>query len=186
MQEPTRLALGYLIVTGTTTAPQAAELVRGLLEIVPRVLTLMTPNAARVIAARDLSAVEGNRLIESYFDEAILPRPPAGLVVVAPCSFNSLNKLAAGIADNLALSVVAEAIGRRTPVVVAPSFNAALLGHPRALASMTTLRAWGISVIDPEDDGSGPRLASTNVIMAEATRVVDDWRPGPVSSAIAP
>ena len=51
---------------------------------------------------------------------------------MAPCDFNSLNKLAQGIADNLALSVVAEAIGRRTPVAVAISVNAPLWAHPRA------------------------------------------------------
>jgi hypothetical protein len=50
--------------------------------------------------------------------------PPRGVVLFAPCSCNSLNKLAHGIADNLALSVVAEAIGRGTPVIVGPSLNA--------------------------------------------------------------
>ena len=114
------LDLAYLVVTGTTTAPLAIDLVRSMLELVPRVLTLTTPNARRVIAPRDLSSIPGNQLVESYFDAAILPRPPDGLVIVAPCSFNSLNKLAGGIADNLALSLTAEAIGRGTPVIVAP------------------------------------------------------------------
>ena len=178
----TPLEAAYLIVTGTTTAPLAAELVRGLLRLLPRVLTLMTPNAARVVAARDLSAIEGNQLIESYFDPAILPRPPLGLVVVAPCSFNSLNKLAAGIADNLALSIVAEAIGRGTPVLVAPSLNAPLLRHPQAQRSLRSLREWGITLIDPQDDGSGPRMAPTDVILAEVTRRLAD--PGRSQTAL--
>jgi phosphopantothenoylcysteine synthetase/decarboxylase len=164
------LELAYLIVTGTTTAPRAVELVQGLLRLVPRVLTLATPNAAQVMAPRDLSVIPGNRLVESYFDEAILPRPPDGLVLVAPCSFNSLNKLAAGIADNLALSLTAEAIGRLTPVIVALSLNAPLLRHPRATASIAALRDWGVSVIDPFDSGDGPRLAATDVILAEVKR----------------
>ena len=139
----TRLELAYLVVTGTTTAPLAAEMVQALLELVPAVITLATPNAAQVVTPRDLAAIPGNRLVESYFDAAILPRPPDGLVLVAPCSFNSLNKLAAGIADNLALSVTAEAIGRGTPVIVAPSLNAPLLRHPRAADSIATLRDVG-------------------------------------------
>src|SRR5436189_3567755 len=106
----------------------------------PRVITLTTPNAGRVIAPRDLSSIPGNRFVESYFDAAILPRPPDGLVLVAPCSFNSLNKLAAGIADNLPLSIAAEAIGRQTPVIVAPSLNAPLLRHPIAQQSLRALR----------------------------------------------
>jgi phosphopantothenoylcysteine synthetase/decarboxylase len=171
------LELAYLIVTGTTTAPRAAEMVRGLLELVPRVITIATPNAAQVVAPRDLSSIPGNRLVESYFDAAILPRPPDGLVLVAPCSFNSLNKLAAGIADNLALSVVAEAIGRGTPVIVAPSLNAPLLRHPRAVSSIAALRQWGVAVVDPTDAGDGPRLAPNEVLMAEVQRRLAGYAP---------
>jgi phosphopantothenoylcysteine synthetase/decarboxylase len=164
------LDLAYLIISGTTTASRAPELVAGLRSRFPRVLTLMTPNAAQVVSPRDLSTIEGNQLVESYFDPAILPRPPFGLVLFAPCSFNSLNKLAAGIADNLALSVVAEAIGRGTPVIVAPSLNQPLLDHPVASKSLATLADWGVVIVPPEDHGEGPRLAPTNVIMAEVDR----------------
>ena len=167
------LELAYLIVTGTTTAPRAVELVQGLLNVLPRVITIPTPNAARVISPRDLSAMPGNQLVESYFDAAILPRPPDGLVLVAPCSFNSLNKLAAGIADNLALSLTAEAIGRGTPVVVAVSVNPPLWRHPRCATSTATLREWGVSVVPPVDSGDGLRLAPSSVILAEVARRLD-------------
>jgi phosphopantothenoylcysteine decarboxylase / phosphopantothenate---cysteine ligase len=83
------------------------------------------------------------------------------VVLFAPCSFNSLNKLAHGIADNLALSIVAEAIGRRTPVFVAPSLNQPLLDHPMAQSSLRTLPGWGVTIVPPVDAGDGPRLAST-------------------------
>src|SRR5262249_17320197 len=88
------LELAYLIVSCTTTAARAPEIVRGLLGIAPRVVTIATPNARQVIAPRELSVIEGNSVVESYFEEVILPRPPLGLLLVAPCSFNSLNKLA--------------------------------------------------------------------------------------------
>jgi phosphopantothenoylcysteine decarboxylase/phosphopantothenate--cysteine ligase len=167
---PLSVNLAYLVVTGTTTAPLARELVHGMVERFSSVLTLMTPHAARVIAPRDLSVLPGNRLVESYFDAAILPRPPDGLVLVAPCSFNSLNKLAAGIADNLALSLTAEAIGRGTPVLVALSLNPPLFRHPRTAESIARLRSWGVSVIEPEDTGEGLRLAALEVILGEVDR----------------
>jgi len=170
------LGLAYLIVTGTTTAPLARELVQGLLGIVRQVLTLATPNASRVIAPRDLSTIPGNQLVESYFDAAILPRPPDGLVLVAPCSFNSLNKLATGVADNLALSLTAEAIGRGTPVVLALSVNPPLYRHPRTALSMATLREWGVSVLEPVDTSEGLRLAPTEAILAVAARRLAAYR----------
>jgi phosphopantothenoylcysteine synthetase/decarboxylase len=161
------LTLAYLIVTGTTTAPRASELVAGLLAHFETVITIATPHAARVVAPRDLSSIPGNRLVESYFDQAILPRPPDGLVLVAPCSFNSLNKLAAGIADNLALSLTAEAIGRGTPVLAALSLNPPLYRHPRTAESIATLRSWGVTVLEPVDTGDGLRLAPTDAILDE-------------------
>src|SRR5208282_230480 len=112
-------------------------------------------------APRELADIAGVRVVESYFDLAIRPRPPRGVVLFAPCSFNSLNKLAHGIADNLALSVAAEAIGRGAPVIVGPSLNQPLLDHPQAQASLRTLPAWGVTIVPPVDEGEGPRLAPT-------------------------
>jgi len=145
-----RFDLVYLVLSGTTTAARCPEILHGLLR-------LGFP-----------AAVEGVRVVESYFDAAIRPRPPRGVVLFAPCSFNSLNKLAAGIADSLALSLVAEAIGRRTPVIVAPSLNQPLLDHPAAQASLATLAGWGVEIVPPVDDGRGPVLAATKQLLGAA------------------
>jgi phosphopantothenoylcysteine decarboxylase len=152
----------YLLISGTTTAARCPEIAAGLAGLgFPTVIAIPTPNASRVLALRELADVPGAQVVESYFDLAIRPRPPFGVVLFAPCSFNSLNKLAHGIADSLALSVAAEAIGRRTPVIVAPSLNQPLLEHPVAQASLGTLPGWGITVVPPLDQGEGPRLAPT-------------------------
>ena len=157
-----RYDIAYLIVSGTTTAARCPEILRGLLGLgFSTVICIPTPNAARTIAPRELADVEGAQVVQSYFDLAIRPRPPRGVVLFAPCSFNSLNKLAHGIADSLALSVVAEAIGRGTPVIVGPSLNQPLLDHPQAQASLRTLPTWGVTVVPMADEGDGPRLAPT-------------------------
>jgi len=150
----------YLVLSGTTTAARGPELARGLVELgFAAVIAIPTPNAARVLAPFDLAEVAGVQVVESYFDQAIRPRPPRGVVLFAPCTFNSLNKLAHGVADNLALSVVAEAIGRQTPVIVGPSLNAPLLAHPEAQASLAKLERWRVAIVPPVDLGEGPRLA---------------------------
>ena len=154
--------VAYLVLSGTTTAARCPEILRALVTLgFATVIAIPTPNARRVIAPRELADVEGVGVVESYFDLAIRPRPPRGVVLFAPCSFNSLNKLAHGVADSLALSVVAEAIGRGTPVIVAPSLNQPLLDHPVAQASLRTLPGWGVAIVPPIDEGHGPRLAPT-------------------------
>jgi phosphopantothenoylcysteine synthetase/decarboxylase len=161
--------VAYLMLSGTTTAARGPELLRGRVGLgFATVIAIPTPNAARVIAARELADVEGVQVVESYFDLAIRPRPPYGLVMFAPCSFNSLNKLAHGIADNLALSVAAEAIGRGTPVIVGPSLNAPLLNHPEAQTSLKRLPGWGVTIVPPVDEGAGPRLAPTAALLEAA------------------
>ena len=159
----------YLVLSGTTTAARCPEILRGLVGLgFATVIVIPTPNAARVIAARELADVEGVQVVQSYFDLAIRPRPPYGVVMFAPCSFNSLNKLAHGIADNLALSVTAEAIGRGTPVIVGPSLNAPLMNHPEAQASLKRLPSWGVTIVPPVDEGAGPRLAPTAALLEAA------------------
>jgi phosphopantothenoylcysteine synthetase/decarboxylase len=165
-----RFDVAYLVLSGAATAARGPEILRGLVGLgFATVIALPTPNARRTIAPRELAEVVGARVVESYFDLAIRPSPPRGVVLFAPCGFNSLNKLAQGIADNLALSVAAEAIGRQTPVIVAPSLNAPLLAHPQAQASLRLLPQWGVTIVPPVDDGTGPRLAPTEQLM-EAVR----------------
>jgi phosphopantothenoylcysteine synthetase/decarboxylase len=159
--------VAYLVLSGTTTASRCPELLRGLIQLgFGTVIAIPTPNASRVIAGRELADIQGAQVVESYFDLAIRPRPPHGVVLFAPCSFNSLNKLAHGLADNLALSLVAEAIGRRTPVIVGPSLNQPLLEHPVAQASLRTLTAWQVTIVPPVDEGEGPRLAPSSQLLA--------------------
>jgi phosphopantothenoylcysteine synthetase/decarboxylase len=158
--------VAYLVLSGTSTAARGPELLRALVALgFASIIAIPTPNASRVVASRELADVNGIQVVESYFDLAIRPRPPRGVVLFAPCGFNSLNKLAHGIADNLALSVVAEAIGRRTPVIVGPSLNAPLLNHPQAQASLKLLPNWGVTIVPPVDEGEGPRLAPTAALM---------------------
>jgi phosphopantothenoylcysteine synthetase/decarboxylase len=162
--------VAYLVLSGTSTAARCPELLRGLVGLgFTSVIAIPTPNASRVVAPRELADVAGAQVVQSYFDLAIRPRPPRGVVLFAPCSFNSLNKLAHGIADTLALSVVAEAIGRRTPVIVGPSLNAPLLAHPMAQASLRILPEWGVTIVPPVDEGEGPRLAP-NAALLDAVR----------------
>lgn len=159
----------YLLVSGAATARQVPALLTGLFPLFQSVVTVLTPNAQQVVSQRELALVPGHRVVESYFDAAILPRPPDGVTLIAPCSFNTLNKLAAGVADSLALSIAAEAIGRRTPVVVALSLNEPLWRHPRSAESAATLRRWGVDVIDPMPDERGQlTMAPLDVIARHA------------------
>jgi phosphopantothenoylcysteine synthetase/decarboxylase len=155
----------YLMISGAATAHRATEFVAHLSTRHERVITVATPNAMRVISPRDLARIPNNQVVESYFDIRILPRPVPGPVLFAPCNFNSLNKLANGIADNLALSIAAEMIGFGQRVTIALSLNEPLFAHPIVRQSIATLITWGVTVVEPQDAGDGLMMAPSEIVL---------------------
>jgi len=80
-----RFDVAYLVLSGTTTAARCPELLRGLVGLgFSTVVAIPTPNASRVIAPRELADIERVQVVQSYFDLAIRPRPPRGVVLFAP------------------------------------------------------------------------------------------------------
>src|SRR6185312_999603 len=75
--------------------------------------------------------------------------PPADAMVVAPATFNTVNKLAHGSSDTLALGLLNEAVGLRLPMVVVPTPSRGLARHPVFAESVGRLRSWGVRVLFP-------------------------------------
>jgi phosphopantothenoylcysteine synthetase/decarboxylase len=81
--------------------------------------------------------------------------------IVAPATFNTINKLAAGISDNYALTTVAEAIGHGVPTVLVPFVNTAFARRAPFTRSIAQLRDEGIRVIYGRDDAWEPHEPGT-------------------------
>jgi phosphopantothenoylcysteine synthetase/decarboxylase len=86
--------------------------------------------------------------------------PDADAVVVAPATFNTLNKWVAGIADTVASATVSEYLGRSVPMVVAPCVNPDLSRHPTFRRNLQVLAEWGVTVLFDEDAPRTGRMAS--------------------------
>jgi Flavoprotein len=78
------------------------------------------------------------------------PHPKADVIVAAPASANTIAKLALGIADNQAMTVLCESVGS-TPVVVFPRVNAAHARHPAWRHHLEALRRAGVQLVYGED-----------------------------------
>jgi phosphopantothenoylcysteine synthetase/decarboxylase len=81
--------------------------------------------------------------------------------MVAPATFNTINKLALGIADTYPLTVLAEAIGSRAPVVVVPFVNSALASRRPYQEALARLRSEGVRILEGEEDGWLPHPPGT-------------------------
>lgn len=114
------------------------------------VCLVLTPSAARWLEAglTELTKLTGHPVRTAYKlpgQPDILPSPDA--ILVAPATFNTLNKWAQGIADTLALGLVTEAIGLQLPIVALPYLNQAQASHPALGQSVDFLRANGVTVL---------------------------------------
>jgi phosphopantothenoylcysteine synthetase/decarboxylase len=84
------------------------------------------------------------------------PFPPPDAVVVAPATFNTVNKWAAGISDTLALATLNEACGLGVPIAALPCVADALAAHPAYQESLIRLRSMGVRFGAPYSGAPDP------------------------------
>jgi phosphopantothenoylcysteine decarboxylase/phosphopantothenate--cysteine ligase len=131
-------------VTGGIAAYKACELVRLLVKAKHDVVPLVTPGAEQFVAAKTFHALARRPLSEDPYPH--LDR--ADLLVIAPCTANTLAKLAHGLADNL---VTEAALAHHGPVLVAPAMNHRMWSHPATQANAETVRGRGVELIGPDE-----------------------------------
>jgi phosphopantothenoylcysteine synthetase/decarboxylase len=115
------------------------------------VCVIVTPDGTKFLDMTQLEVLTNHPVRVHYKrpDEPdVLPLPDA--FVIAPATFNTVNKLAAGISDTLALGLVNEAVGLGLPIIAVPWPSIQLYRHPVFQRSLAALRQWGVTVlVDP-------------------------------------
>ena len=179
-----RVLLG---VTGGIAAYKAAALASRLVQNGAVLDVVMTADAERFVGAATFAALARRPVHSSLWDrvEAIphiaLARE-ADVVAIVPATANTIAKIALGLADDLLTNVV---LATRAPLVVAPAMNTVMLEHDATRAHLATLRARGVTIVEPEsgflaerEHGAG-RLAAEDALLAAIARALgrrDDLR----------
>ncbi|WP_346536148.1 flavoprotein [Micromonospora sp. DPT] len=119
---------------------------------------IATPSAVDFIDAEAIERLTGHPVRSTYRSSAGTSRslPAADALIIAPATYNSVNKIALGIADNYAMTTIAELIGRRVPTVVVPFVNAALAARAPFQRAIACLRDERVRVLFGADDGWEP------------------------------
>ena len=137
-------------------------------------------SALRFVGAATLEGLTGQRVLTELFEpgaalEHIQLTRWADAVVVCPCTANTLNKFAAGLADDL-VGALFLAHDRAKPFLVAPAMNPAMWQHPATQDSVEKLGRWGVRFISVGEGrtacgevGEG-RLAEAPDIVAARSR----------------
>jgi len=132
------------------------------------VYVIATPEGARWVHATLLAELTGHEVRSQYrLPGEAKSLPPADAIAVAPATFNTVNKLRAGIADNMAVGLLCECLRAGVPIVLAPNVKAVLAEHPAFPASLTELRSWGVHVLEQAPQPQGARMATWDAIFEE-------------------
>jgi phosphopantothenoylcysteine decarboxylase/phosphopantothenate--cysteine ligase len=179
-----------LIVAGGIAAFKALELIRLLRGAGCGVTCVLTDSGGRFVTPLSLQALSESKVYADLFsltDESemghIQLSRAADLLVVAPATANILAKMAAGLADDLASTVL---LATDKPVLVAPAMNVRMWLHPATQAAMATLAGRGVHVVGPDEGAMacnefGPgRLAEPPAIF-QAIEALLAARPGPLA-----
>ena len=144
-----------LIVAGGIAAFKSLELIRRLRERGASVRCVLTEAGAKFVTPLSLQALTEDRVYSDMFsltDESemghIQLSRDADLLVVAPATANMLARMAAGLADDLAATVL---LATDKPVLVAPAMNVRMWTHAATAANIETLKQRGVHFIGPND-----------------------------------
>ena len=138
------MARFLLGVSGGIAAYKACEICRLLVKSGHEVVPLVTPGAERFVTAETFRALARR----PPGDDVYLHLTRADLLLVAPCTANTLAKLAHGLADN---TLTEAALAHRGPILIAPAMNPRMWSHAATRANAETLRARGVVLVGPDE-----------------------------------
>ncbi len=143
-----------LIVGGGIAAYKALELVRELRRAGATVIPVLTDGGARFVTALSLGALAEQRVRSSLWDleaEAsmghIALSRAADLIIVCPATADLMARAAAGIADDLATTLL---LATDTPVLMVPAMNVRMWQHPATQRNIAILGGDGVTVMPPD------------------------------------
>lgn len=138
----------YVISTGARAAADLPVIVPKLLDRGWNCCVTLTPDGTKFVESSPLEKLTGYPVRSTYKqpDEPDV-HPLADAYLVAPLTFNSLNRWADGHSDTLALGLLNEALGRRKPIVAVPWINKALAAHPAVPGNIERLKQAGVTFV---------------------------------------
>jgi phosphopantothenoylcysteine decarboxylase / phosphopantothenate---cysteine ligase len=144
-----------LIVTGGIAAYKALELVRLLKRQGIAVRAVMTQSATEFVTPLSMGVMTEDQVYGDMFDLKeereighIQLSRQADLIVICPATANILAKMAAGIADDLATTIL---LATDKPVLAVPAMNMRMWQHPATQRNLKQLREDGVTIMDPDE-----------------------------------
>jgi phosphopantothenoylcysteine decarboxylase/phosphopantothenate--cysteine ligase len=164
-------------VTGSIAAVEVVKLIHSLRRCGAVVQPVMSHAASGIIQPDALTYASGRETITSlsgwvehitYCGEG----GSADLLLIAPCTANTISKIACGIDDTPVTTFATTALGSQIPIIVVPAMHYSMYRHPAVIENIAKLKTWGVEIVDPRIEEGKAKIADSQEIVLRCERAV--------------
>ena len=169
---------GKTIVLGVTGSIAAVETVRLAHELIRHgadVYAVLTRSAMDIIHPNALQFATGHAVVTALtgameYLEMCGRDGKADLLLIAPCTANTIGKIAQGIDDTTVTTYATNALGSGIPILLAPAAHESMVENPAVAANLRRLHELGIEVVEPKREEDKAKMADVDAIVARVIR----------------
>jgi len=162
-------------VTGSIAAVESVKLAHELIRHGAEVHAVMTRSATSILHPNALEYATGRPVVTEItgsMEYLILcgRDGKADLLLIAPCTANTMGKIAQGIDDSTVTTYAANALGSGIPILIAPAAHESMIDNPAVAANLRRLKELGVELIDPKREEEKAKMADVDTIVARVIR----------------
>jgi phosphopantothenoylcysteine decarboxylase/phosphopantothenate--cysteine ligase len=171
-----------LCITGSVSAYKSVDIARLLMRHGAEVVPVVSKAALKIVTPDLLLWATGNQPI-TQLTGAVEHVGLAGrgsmkvdIVVVAPCTANTISKIASGVDDTPVTSVVSVALGSGVPIVVVPAMHEPMYNNPFIRENLERLRRVDVKIVEPSVEEGKAKLASGEAVLYKVVSIIGSGR----------
>lgn len=165
-------------VTGSIACVECVRLARELIRHGASVVPVMSPAATKIVNPDALWFATGNRPIVElsgktehvFFCGKV--KDPVDLLLISPCTSNTISKIAHGIDDTPVTTFAITAIGSNIPVMIVPGMHISMYDHKIIQDNIIKCRKLGITFVGPSFVGNKAKMADIDEIVANVIKKI--------------
>lgn len=164
-------------ITGSIAAVEVIKLIHALRRRGAVVQPVMSAAASGILHPDSLTYASGRETITRLSGQVehityCGDEGSADLLLIAPCTANTIGKISCGIDDTPVTTFATTAIGSRKPVIIVPAMHHSMYRHPAVVGNLANLKGWGIEIVDPRLDEGKAKIADCEEIILHCERAI--------------
>jgi phosphopantothenoylcysteine decarboxylase/phosphopantothenate--cysteine ligase len=165
-------------VTGSIAAVECVKLARELIRHGAEVYAVMSKEATRILHPNALEYATGYKVITEisgaveHIEHCGEREAKASLLLIAPCTANTISKIACGIDDTPVTTFATTALGSKIPIIIAPAMHASMYSHAVVAQNIERLKRIGVKFIPPRVEEGAAKLADVEEIVINVERAL--------------